>query len=501
MNAINPRGKVSLVGAGPGGIGLLTLRGKQVIEGADVVLFDRLVNPEILDLIPSSATRIDVGKSRHNHPVPQNQINALLLRLAEEGKRVVRLKGGDPYLFGRGAEELEAVIAADIPFEVVPGVTSAIAVPAFAGIPVTHREFASSMHVITAHRKDGAIPDLDYQTFVKLKGTLIFLMGVNAIGAITSGLMSAGLAPDTPAALIENGARSNQRALYSTVSEIAAESKVQAFAPPSILVIGGVCSLADRLDWSRHLPLRGVGVIVTRPRGQDTLSNALRELGAGVTHFPCIRTEPLTVSDSVFQTLAEQDWIVCTSPTGAAQFFEELTARGMDIRSLHRVKFAAIGEKTAEIFRRHAVCADYVPTRYNASALAEGLPYSAGAARVLLFRAQSGTPELITTLETRGFSVTDVAAYQTHLLTADVERVRSLLQAGDVRFVTFTSASTVQGFVDALPDMDLEAASFQAVCIGEETAAVARRYGFRVLVSEKATIDSMVSCILEQISL
>ncbi len=221
-----PVGKVSLVGAGPGSGGFFTLRGKEVLESAEVVLYDRLVGPDILAMIPDLAEKVDVGKSAGQHPVPQSEINTLLMRYAREGKRVVRLKGGDPYLFGRGAEEIEAVIKEDIPFEVVPGITSAVAVPGFAGIPVSHRDFASTVHIISAHRKSGADAHINYESLVKLGGTLIFLMGLEAIASITAGLTAAGMDASMPAALIENGTHPKQRKLVSTVTEIGQKFRV-----------------------------------------------------------------------------------------------------------------------------------------------------------------------------------------------------------------------------------------------------------------------------------
>jgi len=305
-------GKIILVGAGPGNAGLLTLRGKQALEEADVVLYDRLVSGEILAMIPDRTIKLDVGKSSGKHVVPQDKINAMLLRFAMEGKQVVRLKGGDPYLFGRGAEELEAVFAAKekIPFEVVPGVTSAIAALAFAGIPVSHRDFSSSVHIITAHRKDGRPPEIDYQSLVKLGGTLVFMMGLSTIDAITSGVLGAGLSAATPAALVENGTRSNQRSIISTVAEISKRSKAEQFSPPSILVIGNVCSLGEKLDWTRQLPLKGACIIVTRPKKHSGLSEKLRDLGANVINYPCIRTVPLPILDVIFQKLPDYGWIV-----------------------------------------------------------------------------------------------------------------------------------------------------------------------------------------------
>ncbi len=485
-------GMVILVGAGPGNAGLLTLRGKEAIESADAVLYDRLVGPEILAMIPRTAEKIDVGKSAGRHAVPQSEINGLLLRLAREGKRVVRLKGGDPYLFGRGAEEIEAIINEGIPFEVVPGVTSAIAVPSFAGIPASHRDFASSVHIISAHKKGNQKPEIDYESLNRLNGTLIFLMGLEMLEAIAEGLMRAGIADCTPAAIVENGTYSYQRKAVSTLADIAPRARREAFQSPAVLIVGGVCALSENLDWFSRLPLFGINVVVTRPKGESMLSRRLRELGANVIDFPCIRAEPLPIHETVFAALPRYEWIVFTSPTGAELFFEALKARGLDIRSTHGAKFAAVGKKTAAAITARGIRVEYSPPVYNAKALADGLP--AFGRRVLLFRAQDGAPELSSTLEARGFEVDDVAAYRT-LRESECSReaLGALARGADI--VAFTSASTVRGFAGALtkPGRSVK----KAVCIGEATAAEARKHGFNVVVSDEATIESMIECIIK----
>ena len=491
-------GKVILVGAGPGNIGLLTLRGKEALEKADLVLYDRLVGRDILALIPAAAIRVDVGKSAGRHPVPQHEINEMLLRFAREGKCVVRLKGGDPYLFGRGAEELAMILKENIPFEVVPGVTSAIAAPSFAGIPVSHRDFSSSVHIITAHRKDNGSSEIDYESLVKLGGTLVFLMGLGTIGAVTAGLIHAGMTASTPAALIENGTRPNQRKLVATVADIGPRSKRRDFASPSVLIVGGVCSLAEKFDWFSRLPLHGVHTVVTRPKAEETLSRKLRELGANVLRFPCIHTRPLPVPNQVFDSLTRYGWMVFTSPTGAELFFKSLRTRDVDIRSLYGVRFAAVGAKTASVVAERGIRVDYVPEIYNARELASGLPAAGGPpTRVLLFRGSEGAPELAATLRARGFEVDDVAAYQTVRENTGSEAVRELLEGGEAVFVTFTSVSTVQGFfTGSLSGVDC--AKTAAVCIGEETGLEARKHGFRVLISEEATIESLIERIREE---
>jgi uroporphyrinogen III methyltransferase/synthase len=409
----------------------------------------------------------------------------------------VRLKGGDPYLFGRGAEELDAIIKENIPFEVVPGVSSAIAVPAYAGIPVSHRDFSSSVHIITAHRQNGKAPDLDYQSLVRFGGTLVFLMGIGTIDTITSGLITAGMPGETPAALIENGTRPNQRKLVSSLAEISGLGHAQGFAPPSILLVGSVCSLHKELDWFSMLPLHKVRIIVTRPEARSALSSRLRELGADVINFPCIRTKPLTLPDTVFSGLGFYNWIVFTSPAGTEVFFDELKARKLDIRVLSGVKIAAIGEKTASIFRERGINVDYIPEKYNARELGTGLPYNKGDS-VLLFRAKDGTAKLAATLKERGFSVEDLPVYETVRESNGFEHVKSILERCDADCLTFTSASTVQGFDGAAAGISFDRSGLKAICIGEETAAEAEKRGYNVIISKRATIESMVEAIIKE---
>jgi len=482
-------GKVILLGAGPGDPGLMTLRGKEALDSADVVLYDRLVSDEIIEMIPEKAVQIFVGKGMGHHSIPQQEINALLLRLAHEGKCVVRLKGGDPYLFGRGAEELSAVIAENIPIEIIPGLSSAIAVPAYAGIPVSHRDFSSSVHIITAHRKNGLPPDIDYKSLVKLEGTLVFLMGISTLEAVTQGLLNAGMKGSVPASLIENGTRPNQRKLISTIAEISAKAKSEGFHPPSILIVGNVCTLSDKLDWFSKLPLTGLTVIVTGKKTETSLSQGLRIIGANVLRFPCIRTEAQPIPDSVFNDIASYNWIVFTSPYGAEIFFDTLRLRDLDIRCLHNAGFAAVGEKTAAVISARNIRVDFVPQTYNAQCLAETLPQTRGQS-VLVFRAEEGSPEVVKALSANGFTVTDIAAYKTIRETSCPQAIREKIEQGAIDFVTFTSASGVDGFTLSLCDTDISGLS--AICIGKETANAARKHFSRVMVSEKVTIESMI---------
>ncbi|MBQ9707682.1 MAG: uroporphyrinogen-III C-methyltransferase, partial [Firmicutes bacterium] len=286
--------KVWLVGAGPGTAGLLTLKGAKVLEQAHVVLYDRLVGDEVLAMIPQGAKVIDVGKKAGNHTIPQEEIGRILAEEALKGQRVVRLKGGDPFLFGRGGEELEILVEKKIPFEVVPGVTSPIAVPAYGGIPVTHRDMASALHIITGHRREGKDYDIDFEGLVRAGGTLVFLMGIASLPLICERLMAAGLEGSTPAAVVQQGTTSGQKVISASLDTIEEQVKLQGVETPAIILVGEVCSLADRYNWFERLPLFGRKILVTRPAEKDSvLTSKLRELGAEVLEIPAIQIEPI----------------------------------------------------------------------------------------------------------------------------------------------------------------------------------------------------------------
>ena len=332
---------VTLVGAGPGGAELLTCGGGAALRQADAVVYDRLVDESILDLIPKGAERICVGKKMGHHPVPQDEINALLVRLARQGKRTVRLKGGDCYLFGRGGEECEYLKAHGVPFRVLPGVTSALAAPAFAGIPVTHRDFCSSVHIVTAHARAGKPLCIDFEALVRTGGTLVFLMGLTALRQVTDGLTAAGMPPDMPAAVIENGARGTQRKVVSTVGELADAAEKARVHSPALIVVGRVCALSGTLDWWTALPLHGKTLAVTRPEERNAgLVDGLRALGAEVIAAPCIELHERGDMASLTGALEEKhDWAVFTSPAGVQAAVRALFRAGRDLRALYGMKF------------------------------------------------------------------------------------------------------------------------------------------------------------------
>lgn len=487
------QGSVILVGAGPGDPGLLTQKGRQALEQAQVVVYDRLVSAEILALIPPQAEKIDVGKEASRHLVPQAQINQILLDKALEGKRVVRLKGGDPFLFGRGGEELELLEEAGIPYQVVPGVTSALSVPAYAGIPVTHRDFCSSVHIITGHARAGAELRIDFEALRRTGGTLVFLMGVTALPKICQGLLEAGMEGQTPAAIVEQGTLPHQRKVVSTLARLPEESRQADIKSPAIILVGRVCELSRRFDWFSRLPLKGKEIIVTRPADRSgTLCEKLRQLGASVTPYPCIRTvarKDCPDLDRAMENLSAYRYLVFTSPAGPEIFFDRLYASGRDARALAGVKLAAIGPKTASALERHSVRADLVPEIYDSRHLAQVLSQAEGP--VLLCRASRGSDALPKLFAEKGIPFEDIPCYDTVYEGPDPVPVRKLLNQKVL--VTFTSASTVRGFAESLPGADFR--NVLGCCIGPETAREAKKYGIATITAGEATMDSLIECI------
>lgn len=489
-------GKVWLVGAGPSDPGLFTLKGRAVLEQAQVVVYDALVGQAVLNMIPEKAERINVGKRASNHLMPQEEINQVLLDKAMEGKRVVRLKGGDPFLFGRGGEELELLSRHQIPYEVVPGVTSALAVPAYNGIPVTHRDFCSSLHIVTGHKKKGEPYNIDFEALVRTKGTLVFLMGVSALGEICQGLLAAGMQPDMPAAILQKGTTADQKRIVATVSTLSEEVKRQGIETPAIIVVGWVCSLAGEFAWYEKLPLSGCRILVTRPKELiSQMAQKLREKGAEVLELPAIRTEAIVGNMALkecFLRIGSYDWIVFTSPTGVRIFFEEMDQAGMDVRSLARARIAAIGTGSAKALKKHGIVADLIPPVYEGGALGEALRNEClGGERILIPRASIGNQELIEELEkVDSVVIDDIATYHTYYESQTLIDERAEFESGKVDYAVFTSASTVRGFAEAVKGLDFS--KVRAVCIGRQTKAAADALGMQTWMAEKATMDSVL---------
>ncbi|WP_310605213.1 uroporphyrinogen-III C-methyltransferase [Anaerosporobacter sp.] len=503
-------GKVWLVGAGPGDIGLLTIKGKEILERAEVVVYDALVSDEIAAIIPSSAKKINVGKRANNHLVPQEEINKILLEEALDGKRVVRLKGGDPFVFGRGGEELELLVQHNIAYEVVPGITSAVSVAAYAGIPVTHRDFTSSVHIITGHARKGGVSRIQYDALVKMNATLVFLMGIGALEEICNSLMEAGMDENMPAAVLERGTSAKQRRVVATVATLKKEADEANIQTPAIIVVGQVCSLSNSFAWVEKQPLAGLQVVVTRPKEKSScLTEKLRSQGAHVIEMPAIRTVTLDGEndidcftrslDKITDRNTEQ-WILFTSPKGVESFFSLLAVAKKDIRQLYtaNIRFGVVGNATRKELRLHGIEADYMPDTYCGRDLAKGLITTYGKdIDITLYRAYSATEELVEVLEENKMKYEDVAVYHTEYCVNEdlATRIVTGVENETIDYMMFTSASCVKATVSCLSDMNYT--KIKAICIGEQTAKVANEYGMQVYISKKATIDSMVECLAE----
>lgn len=509
------QGKVWLVGAGCGDVGLVTQKGMKVLKEAQVIVYDALVSLELLSMLPEGAELINVGKRSNHHLVPQEEINRILLKKAREGKRVVRLKGGDPFVFGRGGEELELLCKEKIPYEIVPGVTSSIAVPAYNGIPVTHRDYTSSFHVITGHKKKNEELDINFKALVELQATLVFLMGVTALEEICRRLIEAGMEQDMPAAILQQGTTSAQKRVVATVSTLKSAAHLAGIKSPAVIVVGKVCQLEKEFAWFEKKPLFGRQIVVTRPKERASkLTQQLRDLGAQVIELPAIDTIPVLNSENEqakekFQRAVEESCrevkdvcAVFTSPQGVKHFFGQLKLLGIDMRRLlanPNLKFAVIGTGTKKALEEYQIFADYMPDIYSAEELGKLLAASLDKpTKVYIFRAMEGAEALTKSLEEAELTYQDIPVYLTeykqHL---DVtEKIKQAFEHGEITDVTFTSASTVKGFVQILTNIDYT--KVNAVCIGQETAKEASKHGMQISISKEASIDSMVELLLSK---
>ena len=493
-------GKVWLVGAGPGDIGLFTLKGAAVLQQADVVVYDSLVGEGVLAKIPEHARLINVGKRANHHTMVQEDINKVLLEEAEKGNKVVRLKGGDPFLFGRGGEELELLSENGIPYEIVPGVTSPISVPAYNGIPVTHRDFCSSLHIITGHKRAGQEYDIDFKALTQTKGTLVFLMGIAALEDICKGLLAGGMDSDMPAAVLQKGTTAGQKRVVATVGTLKEEVDRQGIETPAIIVVGKVCSLADKFAWYEKLPLAGWKVLVTRPRQHiSKTADLLRQKGAEVLELPSICTVPVEDNSRLYEAFEKLDtyqWIIFTSPAGVEIFFDEMDRKEMDVRSLGQAKIAVIGEGTKKKLKEHHLLADFVPSVYDGDTLGTELAKELqGNEKILIPRAEAGNKKLTELLEQTGAKVDDIATYTTCYEKSRLIDEKKELETGSVDCVVFTSASTVKGFVEGTKGLDYT--KVKAACIGKQTKAAADAYGMQTCMAKKATIESLIELVEE----
>lgn len=498
------KGIVYLVGAGPGDPGLITVKGLNCIRKADVLVYDRLASPRLLAHARPEAERIYVGKSPDRHAMVQEDINQLLVDKAKEGKVVTRLKGGDPFVFGRGGEEAELLVENGITFEIVPGITSAISVPAYAGIPVTHRGYTSTFAIVTGNEdptKDDS--SIAWDKISTGAGTLIFLMGMGNLQGICARLVEFGRDPETPVALIRWGTRPEQRTLIGTLSNIVAKAREAKFKNPAIIIVGEVVSLRDKLAWFENRPLFGKRIIVTRSREQaSVLSSAIESLGGEPWEFPTIQIAPpedFTDLDKAINDVRSYRWVIFTSVNGVKMFFERMRKNNKDIRDLSDIRLCAIGPRTREELEMRGLIVDYVPGEYRAEEIVAGLQGKVlPGDRVLLPRADIARKLLPKALEEMGAMVNDVVAYRTILGGEDATAVREALKAGEVHVVTFTSSSTVRNFVKLIGEVDLQQLMDNVVVasIGPITSNTAKELGLRVDVEAKEyTIDGLVQAI------
>lgn len=500
-------GKVYLVGAGPGDPRLITVKGLNCIEQGDVIVYDRLANPSLLRKMKRGAEKIYVGKRTDRHTLKQEEISQLLVDLALSGKNVVRLKGGDPTIFGRVGEEAELLRKHGITYEIVPGITSAISVPAYAGIPVTHRELASSLSIITGHESPDKLDEsIDWAKVTNATGTLVFMMGIANIGYITQQLIAHGRDPETPVALIRWGTRAEQQTLVGTLSDIHQKVIQADFKPPAVTVVGDVVKQRERLKWAESMPLFGARVLVTRTRSQASdLVRKIEDLGGETYEFPVIEVQKpddktLESTDVAIERLDEYDWVFFTSVNGVEYFFEHLERLGKDVRALYKARIAAVGPATKEALRKYGISSEELPGRFQAEGLFEkfGDELKAGQ-QVLLPRgnlARSWLPEVLTE---KRLAVTEAVMYETVPTLEEDDELLRLLHKRGIHIVTFTSSSTVTNFLIALKNMGFDdpvqaLKDVKVACIGPVTADTAEKAGLRVdILAVESTIDSLVA--------
>ena len=495
-------GKVYLVGAGPGDPGLITMKGMECLRDANVVVYDWLVNHELLDNVADDAECIYAGKRAGGKAMEQEEINKLMVSRAKDGAMVVRLKGGDPFVFGRGGEEVQALAQAGLPFEVVPGVTSAIAAPAYAGIPLTHRGVASSFTVVSGSEDPSKdTPGIDWNALARSGGTLVVLMGWNTREAVFESLMAAGMDPSTPAALVQWGTTPQQRKVIGTLGSIVRQGVEAGLSSPVVAVIGDVVGLQDKGGWFDNSPLFGKRVLVTRSRNQaSALSTPLRREGAQPVELPAIQVAPMADNaglDTALKEVASYDWAIFTSGNAVEIFFGRMKNLGMDSRTLGPTKIAAIGTATASALQDRGICPDLLPKEFDSRSLLSAMSLvDLAGKRILLARAELADEYLPQGLEELGAYVDDIGIYTTTVPEGSSEKAKDLLSQGRIDAATFTSASTV---VNLLELLDGDAGLLKGVhvgCIGPVTATAAKERGLDIaFVAQEHTLQGMVEAL------
>ena len=495
-------GKVYLIGAGPGDPGLITVKGLRRLQEADVVVYDRLVDRRLLDRARDDAEMVFVGKGPGQRAMEQEEINRYLVKRAKEEKLVGRLKGGDPFVFGRGGEEAQALANAGVPFEVVPGVTSAIASPAYAGIPLTHRELASSFTVVSGTEDPSKMESsIRWDMLARSGGTLVVLMGWAGLDRIADSLIKEGMDPTTPAALVHWGTEPYQRTVTGPLAKIAQQGKDAGLNPPVVAVIGPVVDLRREVSWYDKRPLFGKRVLVTRSRSQaSVLSEMLSDEGAEPIEVPSIEFSPVEDChqlDAAITGLNSYSWIIFTSANGVGAFFDRLETVGKDSRAMGGLKVGAIGPATSAALLNHGISADFVPSEFLSEALVRGMDgYDLRGRRILLPRADIGGDELPQGLAQLGAEVDQVPVYRTTMPEDSRQKAADLLSGGAIDLVTFTSSSTVVNLLSLLDGNGALLTGPLIACIGPVTAGKAREMGLKVdVVATEHTVPGLVSAV------
>ncbi|WP_091163603.1 uroporphyrinogen-III C-methyltransferase [Paenibacillus sp. 1_12] len=501
------KGVVYLVGAGPGDPKLITVRGLEAIQRADVVVYDRLASPRLLRHIKPGAEKIFVGKLPDKHMLKQSEINQLLVDLALQGKTVTRLKGGDPSVFGRVGEEAELLAENEVIFEIIPGITSAIAVPAYAGIPVTHRDFTSSFSIVTGHEyKNKTYNGVNWENLSQASGTLIFLMGVANLESICNKLIEGGKTTSTPVALIRWGTWMDQETITGTLIDIVEKVRAANFKSPAVIIVGEVVKLRDKLAWFEKKPLFSKRILVTRARSQASeLSNLIEDLGGEAVEFPVIRIQATAQADArtalgeALRRLEDFDWVIFTSVNGVDHFFEAIREHQIDIRKLYKAKIAAVGPKTSEALRSRGLLVELLPSKfYGDELLASIAPHLNQGQQVLLPTADIAKEYIPARLRELGLQVTEVDVYETVLETSGGAEVIEMLEQKMLQIITFTSSSTVTNLFRALEEFGVDnplelIKDCQIACIGPMTAQTAIEAGLTIdYLAEEATVESLI---------
>jgi len=499
-------GKVYLVGAGPGDPGLITIKGLECIGMADVIIYDYLASPFLLKHASSNAEVIYVGKKGGDHTLSQEKINILIVEKAKAGATVTRLKGGDPFIFGRGGEEVQVLVENNIEFEIVPGVTSAIAAPAYAGIPLTHRKFTSTLAFITGHEDpDKAESNIDWASISKGIGTLVFLMGIKNLPNITQKLIKNGKSPKTPVALIRWGTTYRQLTVTGTLDTIVDQADEAGMKAPAVIIVGEVVNLRQTMMWFENRPLMGKKIVVTRAREQASdLTRFLSDLGAECLECPTIEIKPpddLKPIDMAIKNLSSYDWLIFTSVNGVKFFFERLFAKGMDVRALHNLQTASIGPATAKKLLAFGLDSDIIPETYRAESIVEAFDKKEiSGKKILLPRAKEARPILPIELREMGAVVDEVTVYCTKKVPDSANLLLKNLQEKKIDLITFTSSSTVKNFHELLPSENIKTlmAGVTVASIGPITAETAKKLGFEVhIVAKSFTIKGLCEAICE----